>query len=99
MAMSQGLTRLSLGSLRSGWSAYDEVAIEYDKGPGDGTTVIEQNWEDVVDYKIGGFYTFTDYLKIRVVAITKQPVRFQRRHLVQRLQMVLGATVYFGELA
>ncbi len=40
--------------------------IRYGKGlPGDGTTVIKQNWEDVVDYKIGGFYTFTDYLKIR----------------------------------
>ena len=61
-----GAYAIEAGLLRSGWSAYDEVLIRYDKGlPGDGTTVIKQNWEDVVDYKIGGFYTFTDYLKVR----------------------------------
>jgi len=61
-----GAFAIEIGMLRSGWSAYEEVAIEYDKGrPGTGVTVIEQNWEDVVDYKIGGFYTFTDYLKVR----------------------------------
>jgi long-chain fatty acid transport protein len=61
-----GAYAIELGMLRSGWSAYEEVSIKYDKGrPGTGVTVIEQNWEDVVDYKIGGFYTFTDYLKIR----------------------------------
>ena len=51
--------------MRSGWSAYDEIVIRYEKGKPSDTTVIKQNWEDVVDYKIGGFYTFTDYLKIR----------------------------------
>ena len=91
-----GAYAIELGMLRSGWSVYEEVSIKYDKGrPGTGVTVIEQNWEDVVDYKIGGFYTFTDYLKI-VVAITKQPVRFRRRHLPQRHQMVLGATALSG---
>ncbi|MEK9562303.1 MAG: outer membrane protein transport protein, partial [Deltaproteobacteria bacterium] len=58
-----GAFAVEAGLLRSGWSAYDEVVISYDDGRSD--TVIEQNWEDVVDYKIGGFYTFTDYLKIR----------------------------------
>jgi len=61
-----GAYAIEAGLLRSGWSAYDEIVIRYGKGlPGDGTTVIKQNWKDVVDYKIGGFYTFTDYLKVR----------------------------------
>ncbi|MGA0889450.1 MAG: OmpP1/FadL family transporter, partial [bacterium] len=60
-----GAYAIEAGLLRSGWSAYDEIVIRYDKGLPSETTVIKQNWEDVVDYKIGGFYTFTDYLKVR----------------------------------
>lgn len=54
------------GLLRSGWSNYEKLEIRYAKGlPGDGVTVIDKDWTDVVDYKVGGFYTLTDYLKLR----------------------------------
>ena len=56
-----GAYAIEVGLLHSGWSAYDEVVIEFDKKLPAPKTTLEQKWKDVIDYKIGGFYTFTDY--------------------------------------
>ena len=60
-----GAYAIEVGLLHSGWSAYDEVVIEFDKKLPAPKTTLEQKWKDVIDYKIGGFYTVTDYMKIR----------------------------------
>jgi long-subunit fatty acid transport protein len=60
-----GAYAIEIGILQSGWSAFDEIVIKYDKQLPASETVLEQNWEDVIDYKVGGFYSMTDYLKIR----------------------------------
>ena len=60
-----GAYAIEVGLLHSGWSAFDKIVIEYDKKLPASETVLDQEWKDVVDYKIGGFYTVTDYMKIR----------------------------------
>ena len=60
-----GAYAIEVGLLHSGWSAYDEVVIEFDKKLPEPKITLEQKWKDVIDYKIGGFYTFTDYFKVR----------------------------------
>ena len=76
----------------SGWSAYDEVVIEFDKKLPAPKVTLEQKWKDVIDYKIGGFYTFTDYFKVRG-GYYKQPVLSQSRHWRLPLQTELGEIV------
>ena len=60
-----GAYAIEAGLLHAGWSAFDKIVIEYDNKLPASETVLDQNWKDVVDYKIGGFYSATDYTKIR----------------------------------
>ena len=61
-----GAYAVEFGLLHSGWMAYDKIVINYDQGlPGTGQTVIDQQWSNVTDYKVGGFYSLMDSVKLR----------------------------------
>jgi long-chain fatty acid transport protein len=62
----EGAYAVEFGLLQSGWMAYDKIVINYNKGlPGTGQTVIEQQWTNTTDYKVGGFYSILDAVKVR----------------------------------
>jgi long-chain fatty acid transport protein len=56
---------VEVGMLHASWSNYEEVRIKYNKQLPSSESVISSDWEDVIDYKIGGFYSVTDAWKIR----------------------------------
>ena len=60
-----GAWSVELGATYATWSDYDEIVINYSEELPTDESVITNNWKDVTDYKIGGFYAFREDMKVR----------------------------------
>ena len=60
-----GAWSVELGATYATWSDYDEIVISYSEEKPRETSVITNDWNDVTDYKVGGFYSFRDDMKVR----------------------------------
>ena len=61
----RGAWSVELGATHATWSDYDEIVITYSEELPEEETTITNNWFDVTDYKIGGFYAFREDMKVR----------------------------------
>ena len=61
----RGAWSVELGTTYATWSDYDEIVITYSEELPEEETTITNNWSDVTDYKIGGFYAFRENMKVR----------------------------------
>ena len=60
-----GAFAVEFGILQSSWSVYDEIVIKFDKKKPSEESKIVNNWKDVMDWKIGGFYSLSESMKLR----------------------------------
>ena len=60
-----GAWSVELGATHTTWSDYDEIVIEFEEGLPQESSTSETDWFDVTDYKVGGFYSFRDDMKVR----------------------------------
>ena len=85
----------------TGWSVFEELRITYDN-PNQPTTVLPENWEDVMRYSLGATYTPTDDLVLRIGgAFDESPIpdetRTPRIPTNDRWWFALGASWYIDE--
>jgi len=85
----------------TGWSVFKELKVTYDN-PNQPTTVMTQNWEDVLRYSIGATYKPTDALVLRIGgAYDESPIpdetRTPRIPMNDRWWFALGATWFIDD--
>ena len=61
----RGAWAVELGAVHTTWSDYDEIIITYSEELPAEESTLTNNWFDVTDYKIGGFYSFREDMKVR----------------------------------
>lgn len=85
----------------TGWSYFDEIRITYDN-PNQPTTVMEENWKDVLRYSIGANYKASDDLLFRIgAAFDESPIpddtRTPRIPTNDRVWFALGVSWQISE--
>ena len=61
----RGAWAVEFGATYTTWSDYDEIVIDYEEDLPQSESTTTTDWFDVTDYKIGGFYSFRDNMKLR----------------------------------